>query len=268
MRKNKVKSKLKRGEVSVGTWLSLSDPMVARLMGQVGFDWLTINLEHMPIGVESAAQNYFAIAESGAIPLARIAWNTGENIKRVLDNGGWGVVVPMVCSKSEAELAVENTFYKPLGNRSIGGVLHSASFRTTPAEYYEKANDETLLIVQLEHIKAVEKADAILGVPGIDAFFVGPNDLLNSMGQKPAWDSEARDFVDALEHLKMTAHKYGVASGIHVASGEGVKRRIEEGFQFIAVTSEIDMMLAKAGEIISSLDLQTNPKTNPKTRNH
>ena len=255
MRKNPVKAKLKRGEPSIGTWLSLPDPTAAQLMSNVGFDWLTLNLEHMPIGIETAALSYSAIAAGGSVPLARIAWNTGENIKRVLDNGGWGVVVPIVCAKNEAELAVENTFYGPLGDRSVGGMLHAVNFGATPSEYYEKANDEILLVVQLEHVKAIEKADEILSVPGIDAFFVGPNDLLKSMGKKPTWDSDAPEFLDALDHLKSTAKKYNVAAGIHVASVDFVKTRVEEGFQFIAVASEAGMMLSKAQEITKSLDL-------------
>lgn len=257
MKKNQVKAKLKRGEPSVGTWLSLPDPTAAQLMSRVGFDWLTLNLEHMPIGVETASLSYAAIAAGGSVPLARIAWNTGENIKRVVDNGGWGVVVPMVCSKAEAELAVENTFYGPLGDRSVGGMLHAVNFDAEPSEYYEKANDEILLVVQLEHVKAIEKADEILSVPGIDAFFVGPNDLLKSMGRKPVWDSDEKEFLDALDHLKALGKKYGVAAGIHVASADFVKLRIEEGFQFIAVASEAGMMLSKAKEIAQGLGLGT-----------
>ncbi|MCS1406855.1 MAG: 4-hydroxy-2-oxo-heptane-1,7-dioate aldolase [Verrucomicrobia subdivision 3 bacterium] len=255
MKKNEVKAKLKRGEPSIGTWLSLPDPTAALLLANVGFDWLTLNLEHMPIGVETAALSYAAIAGAGTVPLARVAWNTGENIKRVIDNGGWGVVIPMVCTKSEAEMAVENTFYGPLGARAVGGMLHAVNFGTEPAEYYEKANDEILLVVQMEHIKAVENADEILSVPGIDAFFVGPNDLLKSMGRKPVWDSDDQAFLDALTHLKTTARKYGVASGIHVASADFAKLRSEEGFQFIAIASEAGMMLSKAQEIATALNL-------------
>ncbi len=255
MRKNAVKAKLRRGEPSIGTWLSLPDPTAALLMANAGFDWLTLNLEHMPIGVETAALSYAAIAGAGTTPLARVAWNTGENIKRALDNGAWGVVVPMVCSKEEAERAVEHAFYGPLGSRSVGGMLHAVNFGAEPEEYYAKANEEILLIVQLEHIRAVENAEEILSVPGIDAFFVGPNDLLKSMGKKPMWDSNDSEFLDALAHLKKTARKHGVASGIHLASAESVQLKIDEGFQFLAIASEAGMMLSKAQEITETLRL-------------
>ena len=99
-----------------------------------------------------------------------------------------GVVVPMVNSRAECEEAVQHTRYHPIGNRSVGGQLHAPNFGTDPATYYEKANDEILLVVMVEHVKGVENLDAILSVPGIDAVFIGPNDLHKSMGQKPSFD--------------------------------------------------------------------------------
>ncbi|MGB1520342.1 MAG: HpcH/HpaI aldolase family protein, partial [Limisphaerales bacterium] len=239
---------------SIGTWLSIPDPTTATLMAQVGFDWLNLNIEHMPIGVETASLCYSAIASTHTVPLARPAWNTGENIKRVLDNGGWGVILPMVCTREDAELAVDATFYAPLGSRSVGGMLHAVSFQTDPATYYERANEEILLVLQLEHIKAIENAEEILSVPGVDAFFIGPNDLLKSMGKKPGWDSDDPVFVDALKHLQEVGKKYGVASGIHVANVASAIHRREEGFQFIAVASEAGMMLSKAQEMAKALD--------------
>ncbi len=255
MKRNFVKEKLKRGEPSIGSWLSLPDPTAALLMSRVGFDWLNLNLEHMPIGVETAALCYSAIASSGVVPLSRPSWNTGEYIKRILDNGGWGVILPMIRTKEEAEAAVEGTFYSPKGSRSVGGMLHAIHFDTDPATYYEHANEEILLVLQLEHIDAIENADAILSVPGVDAFFVGPNDLLQSMGEKPGWDSSHPAFVDGLKHLQEVGRKYGVASGIHVPTPHDAQRRIKEGFQFIAVGSEAGMMISKAQEITSSLGL-------------
>src|SRR6187431_358893 len=106
MKSNFVRAKLKRGEASVGTWLTLPDPTSALLMSRVGFDWLTVELEHSPTSFESAAQSFAHIAASGCVPLVRVPWNTGENIKRVLDTGAWGVVLPMVNSRAEAEAAV------------------------------------------------------------------------------------------------------------------------------------------------------------------
>lgn len=255
MKTNYVRAKLKRGEPSVGTWLTLPDSTAAMLMARVGFDWLTVELEHTPVTFETAAQSFAIIAASGVVPLARIPWNHGENIKRVLDTGAWGIVVPMVNSRLEAEAAVAAARYQPLGTRTIGGQLHAANFDTDPATYYARANGEILVVLMAEHIQAIEAADDILSVPGIDAVFIGPNDLHNSMGKPPAFDSEHKEYVDALKHILKTAKKYGIAPGIHVADAAAAKRRIEEGFQFIAVASEAGLMLSKAQEVVRTLGL-------------
>src|SRR5205809_7684266 len=167
MRKNHVRAKLKEGQPSIGTWLTLPDTVAARLMAQTGFDWLTVEFEHTPVTFETAANSFAIIAASGCVPLARVPWNTGENIKRVLDTGAYGIVVPMVNSRAEAEAAVRAARYQPLGERSIGGQLHAANFDTDPATYYARANDDILVVAMIEHVKAVEAADDILSVPGV-----------------------------------------------------------------------------------------------------
>src|SRR5947207_2495505 len=255
MKTNHLRAKLKRGEPSVGTWLTLPDSTAALLMARVGFDWLTVELEHTPVTFETAAQSFAIIAACGTVPLARVPWNHGENIKRVLDTGAWGIVVPMVNSRAEAEAAVAAARYPPLGKRSIGGQLHSVNFQTDPATYYRRANDEILVVLMAEDVKAIEAADDILSLPGIDVVFIGPNDLHNSMGKPPAFDSEDPEFTGAVAHILKTARRHGVASGIHVADAAAAKRRLAEGFQFIAVASEAGMMLSKAQEVARTLGL-------------
>ena len=221
MKKNHVRAKLKQGQPSIGTWLTLPDVVSARLMARTGFDWLTVEFEHTPVNWETAANSFAIIAASGVVPLARVPWNTGENIKRVLDSGAF----------------------------------HAANFETDPASYYAKANEEILVVVMIEHVEAVEVADEILSVPGIDAVFIGPNDLLNSMGQPPAFDSEHKAFVDAVQHVLETARKHGVAAGMHTLDAEGARKRIADGFQFMAVASEAGFMLSKAREVLRALGI-------------
>jgi 4-hydroxy-2-oxoheptanedioate aldolase len=255
MKTNQVRVKLKRGEPSIGTWLTLPDPLTARLMASTGFDWLTVEMEHTSINFESVGLCFPLIVAGGAVPLVRVPWNTGENIKRVLDMGAWGIVVPMIKSRQEAEAVVEAARYAPLGNRSIGGQMHAVNFDTDPATYYARANDEILVVLMAEHVKAIESIDEILSVPGVDVVFIGPNDLHNSMGKKPAFDSDDPEFVDAVKLVLKTARKYGVAPGIHVADAMAARRRREEGFQFIAIASEAAMLMAKAREITQSLGM-------------
>lgn len=242
MLRNPVKERLKEGKPSIGTWLSLGSPVAAKFVARLGFDWVTVDTEHNPIDWEKASQMFLACCGTSTIPLCRIPWNTGENIKRALDNGAWGIVVPMCCSRAEAESAVAGAKYPPLGERSVGGNLHAVSFNTDPATYYAYANEVTLVILQIEHIRAVEKAEEILSVPGVDAVFIGPNDLLSSMGKKPQMETDDPAFVQALDYVLKTAQKYGVTPGIHVANAEMANRRIAQGFRFIALASELALM--------------------------
>lgn len=265
MRKNLVREKLLCGQPSVGTWLCLPDPVAARLLACVGFDWLTVEMEHAPLGIETAAAMFGTVAAQGAavqqqggtptVPLVRVPSNCPENIKRVLDNGAMGIVVPMVNSRAEAEAVVAAARYAPQGKRSVGGFLHAVNFGTAPGDYYEHANEEVLVVVQTEHIEAVEAADEILAVPGIDAFFIGPNDLLNSMGQTPAMESSDPAFVAAIDHLLAMGKKHGVAAGIHTADAAAARQRIAEGFQFVAVASDVALLLAKAQAELAALGL-------------
>jgi len=261
MRHNYVRSKLKNGEASVGTWLTMASTTGAGLMARTGFDWLTVELEHTPVTFETAATSFAIIAAAGKIPLARIPWNTAENIKRVLDIGAFGIVVPMVNTKEEAEAAVAGARYAPLGQRSIGGQLHAANFETDASTYYAKANDEILVVVMIEHVKGIENAEAILSVPGIDAFFIGPNDLHNSMGRPPVFESDHPEFVQGINHLLELGKKHKVPAGIHVIDAPTAQRRIDQGFQFVAVGSETGMMLSKAGEITKVLGIGGGKQT-------
>lgn len=255
MKSNPVRAKLKAGQPSVGTWLNFPSPIVAQLMTRAGFDWLTVELEHTPTSFETAAEMFAIIAASGGVPLVRVPWNTGENIKRVLDTGAWGIVVPMVNSRAEAEAVVKAARYRPIGERSIGGQLHAANFGTDAATYYAKANDEILVVVMAETPQAVENIDDILGVPGIDAVFVGPNDLHASLGLAPAFDSTDPRFNAALKTILSAAKARGIPAGIHVADAAQAQRRIAEGWQFIAVVSEAGLMLSKAAEVVKTLGL-------------
>src|SRR5947209_9115347 len=153
MRPNPVKRALKAGQPSVGTWLSLGNIPAARFMARAGFHWLTVDIEHSMVGIETAAWMWGSIADAGCVALARVPANRHDHIKRVLDNGAMGVVVPMVNSRAEAEAAVAAMRYPPVGNRSVGGSLPALNFGATAPEYYAHVDDELLVVLQCEHIR-------------------------------------------------------------------------------------------------------------------
>jgi 4-hydroxy-2-oxoheptanedioate aldolase len=253
MRANPVKRALKAGEASVGTWLSLASIPAARLMARTGFAWLTVDIEHSLVDWETATHIFATVADANCTALARVPSNRHDHIKRVLDNGAHGVVVPMVNSRAEAEAAVSAVLYPPHGTRSVGGSMHALNFDTSGPDYFLHANEEILIVLQCEHIQAVENADSIFSVPGIDAIFVGPNDLAASMRGKDGRPPTAEATAQAMKQILATCKKVGVAAGVHCFSAEEANQRISEGWQFIAINSELRMMLDGAGTILRGL---------------
>ncbi len=256
MRPNPVKRALKSGQPSVGTWLSLGSIVVAPLLAPAGWAWLTVDMEHTLVDWETTTHMLAATADAGCTALVRVPSNRHENIKRALDNGAHGIVVPMVNSRAEAEAAVAATRYPPQGNRSVGGSVHALNFGTTGPDYYAHANEEILVVLQCEHIQAVENADAIFSVPGIDVIFVGPNDLAASMRGKDGRPPSAEATAEANRHILATCKKHGVAAGYHCMSAEEARHRIEEGWQFLAVSSELRMMLDSSKNLLERLGRQ------------
>jgi 4-hydroxy-2-oxoheptanedioate aldolase len=253
MRSNPVKRALKAGQPSVGSWLSLGSITASRFLARAGFEWLTVDIEHSLVDWETATHMFASIADPGCIALARVPSNRHDHIKRVLDNGAHGIVVPMVNSREEAQAAVAACLYPPAGNRSVGGSVHALNFGGTAPDYYARANDELLIVLQCEHIQAVENADAIFSVPGIDAIFVGPNDLAASMrgpdGRPPSGEATAQ----VMKRILDACRRHGVAPGLHCTSGEEARHRIEEGWQFVAIASELRLMLNGVNEVLGKL---------------
>lgn len=250
MRVNNVKNALRAGQPSVGTWLSLGSITASRFLARCGFAWLTVDIEHSLVDWETATHMFGAIADAGCTALARVPGNRHDHIKRVLDNGAHGVVVPMVNSRAEAEAAVSACLYPPVGDRSVGGSVHALNFQCSPAEYYAKANNEVVIVLQCEHIQAVENADSIFSVPGIDAIFVGPNDLAASMRSKDGKPPSAEATAEAMKAILAACKRNKVAAGVHCYSPDDARARIEEGWQFIAIGSELRMMMDSANEIV------------------
>jgi 4-hydroxy-2-oxoheptanedioate aldolase len=253
MRSNPVKRDLREGRPSVGTWLSLGSIVAARFLARAGFAWLTVDIEHSLVDWETATHMFAAIADAGCTPLARVPSNRHDHIKRVLDNGAHGVVVPMVNSREEAVAAVAACKYPPVGNRSVGGSVHALNFAGTANDYFARANDEILVVLQCEHIKAVEDADRIFSVPGIDAIFVGPNDLAASMRSPDGRPPEAEATRQVHQQILAACKRNGVPAGFHVTTAADALRRIEEGWQFLAISSELRMMLDGVAAVVQPL---------------
>jgi 2-keto-3-deoxy-L-rhamnonate aldolase RhmA len=248
MRTNQVKEKLKRGEPVLGAWLSLPSVPSARIMARLGFDWLVVDMEHTAQNPVLMADMVATIADAGTCaPIVRIPANSVEWFKWALDAGAWGIVVPMVNTREEAQRVVEYAKYPPLGTRSIGGAFGPYGFGITDwPSYARTANDEIIVTIQIESAQALQNLDEILSVPGIDVAFVGPNDLHAHLGLTPSTEGAEPEFADALERIKASAGKYHVALGIFSGNGEAAVERIRQGFHMISVTTDISSMIIEA----------------------
>lgn len=257
MRRNPVKAALKAGQPQVGTWLSLGDVFAARLMARIGFNWLTVDLEHSPIGWNNAGLLFGAIADAGCTCLARVPRGDHDYIKRVLDAGAHGIVVPMINTVEEAKIAIAAAKYPPTGNRSVGGAMHAMNFDATAGDYYKHANDEILVVLQTESPEGVANAEEIYSLPGVDAIFVGPNDLAAQMRTPDGTEATPEEFNAMLGRILAAGKKCGTPVGIHVQTEVQVQQRIAEGWQFIALGSELRFMVTEAQRLVSALNLKT-----------
>jgi 4-hydroxy-2-oxoheptanedioate aldolase len=253
MRTNPVKKKLRAGEPSFGTWLSLGDLYATRVMARAGFDWLTLDIEHSPIDWSQAAAVFAVIAEAGCVPLARVPKGNHDYIKRVLDAGAWGIVVPMVDTLEQAKIAVSAAKYPPTGNRSLGGGLHALNFDCTAGEYFAKANDEILVVLQTESPAGVRNAPEIYALPGVDAIFVGPVDLRANMRTADGKEATDQELEAMLQRVVDVGKQVHTPTGMHTMDAETALRRAKHGMQFIAIGSELRMMTSKAQEIVKGV---------------
>jgi 4-hydroxy-2-oxoheptanedioate aldolase len=253
MKTNPIKEKLRNGQPSFGTWLSLGNLHATRVLARSGFDWLTLDIEHAAFDWSQAAMIFAAVADAGCVPLARVPEGDHYCIKRVLDAGAWGIVVPMVDTVQQAKTAIAAAKYPPLGNRSVGGGMHALNFSATAGDYYERANDEILVVLQTESPTGVKNAEAIYSLPGCDAIFIGPNDLSFNMrtsdGGKPT-DEEHEALIQEVIKVGKTV---GTPTGIHAMSPESALERAEQGMQFIAVASDLKMLNESAQSYLKTL---------------
>jgi len=236
-----LKSKLVEGQVTVGSWLTLAHPAIAEIMSRAGFDWLTIDLEHSVITIREAEEIIRVVELLGVIPLARLSANDPVQIKRVMDAGAHGVIVPMVNSTADAEAAVEAVRYPPMGKRGVG-LARAQGYGSSFERYREWVNQESVVVVQVEHIEAVDNLEAILSVEGVDGFIVGPYDLSGSLGVPGQFDHPS--MKKSMERIRTVGLASGKAFGIHIIEPnvKELRQRVDEGYNFLAYSLDIRML--------------------------
>ena len=223
---------VKNNKLQLGTWLQLPDVFIAEIAAKAGFDWLAIDMEHGLIDLDDVFRLIQVVGLSGSVPLVRLNANDPSTIRRVMDAGAGGVIVPMVNSKNDAIQAIEALKYPPQGKRSFGlGRAHD--FGSNFEGYIRNANQSSVLVVQIEHIEAVKNIDSILKLREIDAVIIGPYDLSGSIGVPGKFNDNK--FSSIIKEILTKVKKSDKALGIHIVhpSEKELKNRIAEGFSFI-----------------------------------
>lgn len=240
MRANKVKQLWRENKPVAVAWMGTADTYVAETMGQVGLDAIVIDMQHgMGIGPDRAAQAIQAISATDTMPMVRVPWNEPFHIQYVLDAGAYGVIVPMVNNRAEAEKAAGACRYAPLGYRSNGA---NRARYYVGQEYFQHANDEVICLVMIETEEALANLDEIASTPGLDGLYIGPTDLAISLGLPPLMDHKDSRHVEAVQKILDTARKHGIQAGIHTTGAEEARRRIEQGFSFTTLGSDVMLL--------------------------
>lgn len=243
------RSRLANGELLVGTVVTLSCPEVAEVLAGAGFDWLFIDAEHSPLEARDM-QSLLQGAGPGTPCVVRLSSGEQVPIKKALDIGAAGIIAPQVNSAEQAQSVVRFSKYPPLGARGVG-IGRAHGYGLGFQEYVDTANESIAVIVQAEHVDAVDNIEAIVSVPGIDGVLVGPYDLSASLGRLGQVDHP--EVTDAIDQVARACREAGVRLGIFGASPDAVKPYIEQGFTLIAVGGDTLMLGQAAQRVLAEL---------------
>jgi len=219
-----------------GTWLVLGSSLSAEIAGKAGFDWVLVDMEHGMGTLESVLHQLQAIDATPAQAIVRVAWNEPRLVKRVLDWGSSGIMIPYVGTAEDARLAARSLRYPPEGIRGLTPLSRPAEFGGRLTEYFQEANDGLLTVVQIESPEGVKNADAIAAVDGVDVLFIGPMDLSLGLGVFRQFDHP--DFRAAVAKVIQACRKHGKAAGILLLSPDQIEKTVGDGFTFIAMSSD------------------------------
>ena len=258
MRPNRALAAWRRGERTIGVWLSLANVHIAETLANLGFDWLCLDLQHGLLDYKDLTGMLPAISTTDATPLVRVPWNEPYEIMKALDAGAYGVIVPMVNSRAEAEQAVAACRYPPVGNRSFGPVR--AALYGGREAYAKSANDEIACIAMIETEEGLENLDEIAATPGLDGIYIGPSDLALAIGLAPRGDNDDPAHVKAVERIQAACRKRGVAVGIQAFSLAFAQRYLQRGFHFVTLGSDLGFMSATASRELAAARSATDAK--------
>jgi 2-dehydro-3-deoxyglucarate aldolase len=240
-----LRDRLRAGGHTIGAWLQIPHASIAEIIGQAGYDWSAVDLEHGAISLHQLPDLFRAIELGGTLPLARLAQGSPKDCKQALDAGAAGVIVPMVMSASQLRGIRDACRWPPAGSRGVG--FARANLFGKHFEAYRHEAQTPLLVGMIEHVQALDGLEAILQTDGLDAVLIGPYDLSASLGVTGQLDHP--DVTAALEQIRRKADQVGLPCGVHVLEPEPdkLRQRIQQGYRFLAYMTDA-MILVRGAE--------------------
>lgn len=254
MRRNIVRSKLRAGDPVINAWCSLPCAYAAEIIANQGYDSVTVDLQHGAMGFETAFAMLQAISTTAAVPLARVPSHESGLMMKLLDAGAYGLICPMVNTGSDAQAFVAACRYPPVGQRSYGP--NRATFYAqagASAAYTAAADQEIMLLAQIETREAIENLSDILKVPGLDGVYVGPGDLSLSFGAPPSMAPRDPEIRGAIAHVVTQAKAAGRFAACHTDGVETAVRRFEDGFGMCTLPNDVRLLIDGARSQVISL---------------
>lgn len=249
-----LKARWAKGEVTLGAWCMIPEPLTAEALGRAGFDWVLVDMQHGCMDYETALDMIRAIDTTSAVPVIRVPWNEPGIIGRVLDAGALGVIIPMIQTAEDAKCAVDACLYPPKGRRSFGPVR--VGMRDGPGYFFE-ANDCVTVIPMIETPEALANVDEIAAVPGVDALFVGPFDLSIALGLPPGDNDGKPAFDAAIAKVSAAARAANIAMAV-LSNAKVAPLRIAQGFRMISTTTDINALSMAARADLEAVKAAAN----------
>ena len=245
VKKNIVLEKITKGEVALGGWVMSNSVVAAEIMSLAGFSWVCVDGEHSQAGKETIVNMFRAIERYGAEPFVRVSHNDEIEIKKYLDMGAQGIIIPMIKSYQDVKRAISYIKYAPEGIRSFA-LPRCTGYGEWADDYYRKANQEIMIVIMIEHVDALSDLDEIFSCKDIHAVLVGPYDLSGSMNIPG--DLKNPLFKDALHLIRQKALNHGITMGYHEVhpSVESIRMLMEDGIKFIACGMDTIFLLEQS----------------------
>ncbi len=250
MRENRLRQIWAGGGAAVNGWLAIPSSFSAETMAHQGWDSLTIDMQHGVVDYQVALTMLTAVSTTDTVPLVRVPWLDPGIIMKSLDAGAYGIICPMVNTGEDAERLVQSVRYPPRGGRSFGPIR---ALLYAGGDYPSHANDTVVAFAMVETAQALDNIDDILSTDGLDALYVGPADLSNSLGCTPKLDQDEKPVVEAIDMIVAKAKEHGIVAGIHNGTPDYALKMIDKGFQFVTIASDARLMSAAAREAVDKM---------------